>query len=92
MRVQRKKVRRERKSVRVCLATLLTRSVTRWWPCDSNSLLVRLAGVRFGSGSGVMSPNLNLHLEVRFRYPVNLNKNQMFRFEMFGSCSNQCYN
>ena len=28
-----------RKSVRVCLAALLTRSVTRRWSCDSNSYL-----------------------------------------------------
>ena len=44
MRVQRKKVEKERKSVRVCLAALLTRSVTRWWPCDST-----FVGFFFGS-------------------------------------------
>jgi hypothetical protein len=51
-------------------------------------LPVRLAGVRFGSGSGVVGPNLNLDLEVRFGQQANMNLNKMFRFPMFGSGSN----
>ena len=51
----------------------------------------RLAGVWFGSGSGVMGLNLNLHLEVRFKYLVNLNPNRRFRFEMFSSGSNNVW-
>ena len=54
----------------------------------------RLAGVRFGSGSGVLGLNLNLHLEVRFKLEVNTNLNIVFRFGRFGSGSNnvQCIN
>jgi hypothetical protein len=48
----------------------------------------RLAGVRLGSGSGVLGPNLNLHLKVRFEKVVNTNPDKMFRFRMFGSGSN----
>ena len=47
----------------------------------------RLAGVRLGSGSGVMCLNLNLHLEVRFTHLSNLNTNKRFRFKRFGSGS-----
>ena len=52
---------------------------------SNKSVNIRLAGVRFGLGSGVMGLNLNLHLEVRFKYLVNLNPNRRFRFKMFGS-------
>jgi hypothetical protein len=48
----------------------------------------RLAGVRLGSGSGVLGPNLNLHLRVRFKQVANTNRNKMFGFGMFGSGAN----
>ena len=54
----------------------------------SEDTQIRLAGVRFGSGSGVLGPNLNLHLEVRFKPEVNTNLNIVFRFGRFGSGSN----
>src|ERR1700678_1917446 len=53
-------------------------------------MVIRLAGVRFGSGSGVLGLNLNLHPGVRFRQVVNTNLNLMFRFGMFGSGFEQC--
>ena len=35
-----------------------------------------------------MSLNLHLHLEVQFRHLANTNTDRRFRFEMFGSGSN----
>jgi hypothetical protein len=65
-----------------------TSPVTTWQgPAELGSSITpitRLAGVRFGSGSGVLGLNLNLHIDVRFELVVNTNLNQMIRFEMFG--------
>ena len=54
--------------------------------------LTRLARVQFGSGSGVLGPNLNLHSRFGSKQVPNTNINQMFMFKMFGSGSNnvQC--
>ena len=50
--------------------------------------ILRLARVRFGSGSGVLGPNLNLHSRFGSKQVPNTNINQMFMFKMFGSGSN----
>ena len=52
------------------------------------TFIARLANVRFGSCSGVMCLNLNLNIRFGSGNSPNMNTNQMFRFMMFGSCSN----
>ena len=84
----------------ISIMSLVSTRIQLSYQIPMESLWHRLAGVQFGSGSGVMGLNLNLHLEVRFKYLVNLhievrfkylvnlNPNWRFRFKMFGPGSN----
>ena len=84
----------------ISIMSLVSTRIQLSYQIPMESLWHRLAGVQFGSGSGVMGLNLNLHLEVRFKYLVNLhievrfkylvnlNPNWRFRLKMFGPGSN----